>query len=131
MSEWPGLRPSLASRNRIGSHFSYGCRVFRLVQAESAASGQGQVCQQAPAHVSDRITLDVVSFQGLNCGCYVVTHEVDLMFAFVRRWVKCDFSGRQGEDEPSVARIHRGKAQHVSEKSSISLRIRTIDNHVC
>jgi len=41
-----------------------------------------------------------------------------------------NLSRRGGKDEPALARINRGKTEHVAEKGAICLGVAAVDNRV-
>src|SRR6266516_4410974 len=51
-----------------------------------------------------------------KCGVNVVTHEVKLMVAAAVSWMDGELGGRQSEDKPASARVHRRQAEHVPEE---------------
>src|SRR5439155_6136208 len=73
--------------------------VLGLVEAELAAIGHLDRCDESPAFVADRTAeLDSFASEFGDRRVDVVAHEVELVMADLVGWVRGQFGGWQGED---------------------------------
>jgi len=61
---------------------------------------------------------------------HIVAHQVELMLAIGLARMACNFGRWRGEDQPTVTRINRGKAEDVLEKSAIRVSVAAVDYDV-
>src|SRR5260370_27011264 len=59
-----------------------------------------------------------------------VAHEIEFMRAILTGRVECGFGGRQREDQPAVACIHRLEPENVPEEGAVGFRILAVNNDV-
>jgi DNA-binding CsgD family transcriptional regulator len=117
----PGQLPSAVQRRGVP----------RLVDRELAAVRQPDRGQQAPALVGDVPGhLDALGAQLGQGGADVVAHQVQLVAGVSIGRVHGQLGGRQGEDEPAAARVHRRQVQHVGEERPDPLGVRGEDDRV-
>ena len=105
--------------------------MFWLVDAYFAAAGKGEGRKFSPTlfvHLRDLHILRSEIFQGRRD---VVAHKVKLVLIVLLGIMERGFEWRHGEDQPSVARINRGKLKHITKESPVSFRILGVDNDMC
>ena len=113
-----------APRYRIRSGLK-GRRVAGLVDGELRAVRQPDRGQQPPALVGDVPRhLGSLAPQLGERGVDVVAHQVELVTALTVGRVNGELGGRQGEDEPAAAGVHRWQAEHVREERTDLLGLR-------
>ena len=66
----------------------------RLIDAKLAATGQRDVCEQAPALILHRVARDIVLLHARHEGAYVIAHEIELMHIVLGRGMNGHLSGR-------------------------------------
>ena len=122
MKAWVEFWPTLAAQSVIWA------RMFRLVDAEFAATGKRQGGEASPplfAHSGDRHVLRSQISRGRGD---IVAHEKEfvasnlLVVAFVAI-VECGFGVRQGKDQPAATSIDGLEAEDVGEEGPIGLGI--------
>ncbi len=68
-------------------------------------------------------TLDALLSERRDLGLQIVTHEIEFVSAGIFGGMNRHFRGRKRKDQPSVAGIHGGKSDDVSEESPIGSRV--------
>ena len=129
MKAWVEFWPTLVAQSVIWA------RMFRLVDAEFAATGKRQGGEASPplfAHSGDRHVLRSQISRGRGD---IVAHEKEfvasnlLVVAFVAI-VECGFGVRQGKDQPAVASIDVRKFKHVAKEDPIRFWIVGVQDDV-
>src|SRR5207248_10035124 len=99
-----------------------------------AGAGDFHRGEQAPALLLDRPGEDdTFGLELLYCRFDVVTHQVDLVAAFAiggLGGMNAELGGREGEDQPSVAGVDGGKAEHVTEEGAEGVGFLGVDHVV-
>ena len=127
LSELPQL-----SLSRAGSGLRVCQRMFWLVEPDPSAAGQGDLGHPAPARlVEGALERHALPFQCLGGGLDVLAEQVELVMLGLVGRMDGDLRGRQREDQPTAARIHRVETEHVLEKGAIGLRVAAEDHRVC
>jgi hypothetical protein len=98
-------------------------RVLRLVQAYFASTGEPDIGDRPPPFFVNFRTGDTLRLERRYFGLQIVTHEVEFVPAILFGGMNRRFRRRQGEDQPSVACVYRGKSEGLPQESAISLRI--------
>jgi hypothetical protein len=60
----------------------------------------------------------------------MVTHKVELVPVVFFRGMNRHLRGRHGENQPSVAGVHRCESESVPEESAIRRRVLTVHDYV-
>jgi hypothetical protein len=88
-----------------------------LVEAEFVAVGHPDRGDPSPLFLADRSAeLDPLAFEFPDGRLDVIAHEVELVMTGIVSRVGGQLCGREGEDGPPVARIHRRKLEHVPKE---------------
>jgi len=98
----------------------------RLVEAEFAAARQRNHRNLTPPLVSYNLALYLPSAEKVHGRTQVVAHEEETVLGFFLgglRWMDGYFRGWEGEDQPTVSRIHVMKFQNVTEEPAVSFGI--------
>src|SRR5216683_2439845 len=105
--------------------------MFRLIEADLAATGKLHLCHGAPSSFLNCGALNILLREGDYLGFQVVAHEVEFVgdTTFVGG-VKCGFCRRQGEDQPAVACIHGFKPEYVAEECAVRFGVFAVDDYV-
>ena len=105
--------------------------MFRLVQAEFGAAGEGDGGDETEAGVGDRAAeLYATLFEIGDGGIDVVAQEVKLVVASLLRRVHADFGRREAEDEPAVACVNVGEFECVAEECAYFFGVVGVDQRV-
>jgi hypothetical protein len=92
--------------------------VLRLVKTNRASSGKLDRGDGPPSLFVHFPTLHPSFAERRHFGLEIVTHQVEFVTAILPR-MKSRLSGRQSEDQPTVAGVHRGEPQNVSKERAI------------
>jgi len=104
--------------------------MLRLIQADIAASGKPYLRDGTPSRFLDFRAFDALLCEGSYFGFQIVAHEIEFVGAASIGRVDCGFCRRQGEDQPTMARIHGFETEHVAEKRAVRLGVLTVDDYV-
>src|SRR6476646_11396347 len=92
-------------------------RVFRLVEAEFAAVGHPDGRHPPPRLLGDRpADLDALALELAHGRFDVITHEGQLVMTGIVSRMGGQLCGREVEDRPPAARVHRRKLEHISQE---------------
>src|SRR5437868_15124119 len=61
----------------------------------------------------------------------IVAHQIKLVLAIFVTGMASDFSRRQSENQPTMSRVNRMKAEHIFEERAIGFRIFAVNDYVC
>src|SRR5262245_4329724 len=101
--------------------------VARFVMPQIATAGQADGGQEAPPLIADGSASDALRGQPSDLLSNVVAHEVELLLAAALGGMASDFRRWCGEDEPTIASVNEGKAEHVAEEGAVRIGIARID----
>src|SRR5439155_11676017 len=104
------------------------------IEIQLAGSGNFHCGEQAPPLFLDRPGEDdAFGLELLYCRFDVVAHQVDLVAAFAiggLGGMNAELGGREGEDQPSMAGVDGGKAEHVAEEGTEGVGFLGVDDVV-
>src|ERR1019366_3306311 len=105
-------------------------RMFGLVQADSAATGQRQLRQDSPAFLFYTAELHVVALQRLHGGLQVVAHEIQFVPVVFFIGMERRLGGWQRKNQPTVSGIDWGKLEDVAEELAVGFGVFAVDDDV-
>ncbi len=105
--------------------------MFRLVQADAAASRKADAGERSPPFFLNRRANDVLFCELLHLGSQIGTHEIELMAIVLFSRMKGSLRGRQREDQPAVAGIDGGQPQHIAKEDAVRLGVLAINDDMC
>jgi hypothetical protein len=95
----------------------------RLVKADFAASRQADRSDRSPPFFMNLRTRYALLAKRLDLSPQILTHEIKLVPAILRGWMKRGFRRGQREDQPSATGVHGRKSENIPEEYAISFRI--------
>jgi hypothetical protein len=108
-----------------------GGGMFRLVQADVAASRKADLGERPPSFFLNRRANDVFPRQRVHLGLQIGAHEIELMAIILFCWMKGCLRWWQREDQPAVAGIDRCQPQHIAKEAAVCLSILAINDDMC
>src|SRR6202051_411359 len=105
--------------------------MFRLIEADLASTGKLHLCYGAPSCFLNGGALNVLLCEGGHLGFQVIAHEIEFVgnTTFAGR-VECGFRGRQGKDQPALARIDGLEAENVAEECAVCFGVFAVEDYV-
>jgi hypothetical protein len=103
--------------------------MLRLIKADLASTWKPHLRDGAPSCFLNFRALNALLCEGSHFGFQVVAHEIEVLGALIG-WVYCDFSGRQGEDQPAMTRISGFETEGIAKKVAVRLGVLTVENYV-
>ena len=104
--------------------------MLRLIDAELAATGQGDLRKPTPALILHGRAGDVVRLHLLDERVDVVAHQIELVHIVLLRWMHGHFGRGQSEDQPAVADIDVRQPEHVGEECAVCLGSVAVDDEM-
>jgi hypothetical protein len=101
-----------------------------LIHTKLPATWQPELRYQAIALVLDWVDRDPVSLHFCDERVQIVAHQVELVDVILLRWVHGNLGRRQSEDQPPVADIDVRKFKHITQESTVSLRVRAVNDRM-
>ena len=105
--------------------------MFRLIQADVAASGKGDPGERSPPFFVNGRADHVLSREISHLSLQVGAHEIELMAIIVFCRMKSCLCRWQREDQPAVAGIDGCQPQHVAKEDAVCLGILAINDDMC
>src|SRR5688572_11359030 len=103
----------------------------RLVQGELTPAWQFQSGDETVAFILDPAReLDSLALQLLDRGLHVVAHQRQVRDTARLVGMDAELRRRQGEDQPSMARVNGFESQRVAQERPIRLRVLRVDECV-
>src|SRR6266853_286784 len=102
-----------------------------LVEADFTSTGKADLCDRTPAGFLHSRHTDTLLFECDDLRLQIVTHEKQFVPLTLFGGMNSQFCRRQGEDQPSVASVHRGKSEGVPTEGAISRGILAIEDYMC
>src|ERR1700733_4935951 len=99
----------------------------RLVNADSRASRERQIGQQAPALFAHRLALNRAVLHFLYERAHILAHEIELVACCALSGMERDLRWRQRKDQPAAARIDMGQLQYVAQEPPVGRVVTAID----
>jgi hypothetical protein len=101
-----------------------------LIKANLASAGKPNVRDRTPAFFVNLGELNALLGKRCHLGFEGIAHEIEFMRTILGGWVECGFSRWEGENQPTMARIHGLEPENVAEKCPIRFGIFSVDNYV-
>src|ERR1700687_4430074 len=117
--------------NLKGASFqTEGRRMLRLIEGDSASTGELHLRDGTPRSFPNLRELDVLFREGSHLGFQVVAHQIELVNTILIGRMERGFCRRQGENQPASARIHGFESENIAEKCAVRLRLFAENNYV-
>ena len=104
--------------------------MFRLIKADLASTGKPHPRNGTPWCFLNFRALNVLLRERSHFGFQILAHEIEFVDTILIGRVKCSFCRRQGEDQPTMTRIHGFEPEDITEKCAVRLGVFTVDNYV-
>src|ERR1700733_9542696 len=104
--------------------------MFRLIQADFAATGERHLRDGAPTRFLQRRKFDALLGERVYLSFQIVTHEIKLLGRALIRWMNGGFSRREREDQPAMTGINGFETENITEKCAVRLGIFAVKNYV-
>src|ERR1700736_804906 len=102
-----------------------------LIQPKLPTTGHLDVASFPPACFGNLPTVNTLGLQLLDDFSQIIAHQIKLRArAVTAGWMDREFRGRNRENQPTVARIHRAELQNVLEERPIRIRILAVKKEV-
>src|SRR5258706_1028286 len=102
-----------------------------LVEADFTSAGKADLGDRPAAGFWHVRPGDTLLSECDDLRLQIVTHEKQFVPLTLFGGMNSQFCRRQGEDQPPVARVHRGKSEGVPTEGAISRRILAIEDYMC
>jgi hypothetical protein len=104
--------------------------MLRLIKADLASAGKLHLRNGTPSWFLNFRALDALLCEGSHFGFQIVAHEIEFVGTILIGRVECGFCRRQGEDQPTMTRVHGFELKDVAEKCAVRLGVFTVDNYM-
>src|SRR5882757_7088625 len=102
--------------------------MLRLIQPHRSATGQRDRRDLPPALIVHGSTPHALRAQFCHGLCKVIAHQVEFRPLVASGGMECGLARWQGEDQPTMPRVHRVKAKHIAKKLAVGLRVLAVEN---